>query len=61
VKNDGKIEVRVPKSVLAALEIERRRMSRAAGAEVKMSALVRALISEGVRSRRISGRKARAA
>lgn len=42
------ISVRVPRELRAALERERQRMTKAAGAEVKPSAVIRALIVRGL-------------
>lgn len=44
--SDYTVGVRVSKSLRAELEIERRRMSAAAGAEVKLSAVIRAILRE---------------
>jgi hypothetical protein len=59
-KHDEAIAIRVPGDMMRDLEREQRRMSRAAGAEIKMSAVIRALIIEGVRLRRRSAKEQRA-
>lgn len=61
MRHSGKIDIRIPEDMLDDLEQERRRMSRAAGAEIKMSAVVRALVLEGMRLRRRRSAKPRAA
>jgi hypothetical protein len=52
MKQDGIIYARVPGKLLEALERERRRMSRLAGAEVKTSAVIRAILEEKLSRRR---------
>lgn len=52
MSQDETIGVRVPRALRDALERERRRMSRAAGAEVKMSATIRALLERSLLSKR---------
>ena len=47
-QNDAIVGVRMPRKLKGALERERRRMSRAAGAEVKMSAVIRALLEQAL-------------
>ena len=47
-QNDVIVGVRMPRKLKGALERERRRMSRAAGAEVKMSAVIRALLEQAL-------------
>ncbi len=46
--NDVIVGVRMPRKLKGALERERRRMSRAAGAEVKTSAVIRALLEQAL-------------
>ena len=52
VKNDDKVDVRLPSELRVALEQERKRMSKAAGAEVKTSAVIRALLEQALRGKR---------
>lgn len=52
MKNDETIGVRVPGELRDALERERQRMSKAAGAEVKTSAVIRAILLEKLNRRR---------
>jgi hypothetical protein len=52
MKQDETIGVRLPGELLDALERERQRASRVAGVEVKMSAVVRALLTRSLRRRR---------
>jgi hypothetical protein len=47
----GKLDFRVPVELQSALERERQRMSRKAGVEVPMSAVVRVLVTEALRDR----------
>ena len=47
-QNDVIVGVRMPRKLKSALERERRRMSRAAGAEVKTSAVIRALLEQAL-------------
>jgi hypothetical protein len=49
VKHDEMLSIRVPGGLRGALERERRRMSEAAGAEVKTSAAVRAILEKQLR------------
>jgi len=51
---NGKIDIRVSRQMLRDLERERKRMSDAAGAEVKTSAAVRALLEQALRRKRRS-------
>jgi hypothetical protein len=46
------LNVRVPKELRSALERERKRMSKAAGAEVKTSAVIRAILEQALRGKR---------
>lgn len=48
VKNEETIGVRIPKELRGAIEREQQRMSRKAGAEVKMSAVIRALLERAL-------------
>jgi len=57
---DGIIYARVPSELRSALEHERKRMSKKAGAEVKTSAVIRAILEERLRPRRQSSRRAAA-
>lgn len=61
MKHDESIAIRVPSDMMRELEKERRRMSRAVGAEIKMSAVVRALIIEGMRLRLRRGARSKSA
>lgn len=47
--HDKRVNLRVPKRLWDALEAERTRMSRAAGAEVKVSAVVRSVLERGLK------------
>lgn len=51
MKHDQIIYARVPRDLRSALERERKRMSKKAGAEVKTSAVVRALLEQALKSR----------
>jgi hypothetical protein len=53
MKHDGVVAVRVPSELRAALEQERVRMSRKAGAEVKTSAVIRAILERALKSSRV--------
>jgi hypothetical protein len=48
--NDDIVYARVPRALKGALEQERRRMSKAAGAEVKTSAVIRAILEQHLRA-----------
>jgi len=61
MKNDEFIGIRVPGDLRTALERERRRMSKMAGAEVKTSAVIRAILEQALRSKRRSEATAAAA
>jgi len=52
VENNTKVDLRLPNELRSALERERRRMSKAAGAEVKMSAVIRSLLEQALKSKR---------
>jgi len=52
MKNDDKLDLRVPAELRGALERERRRMSKMVGADVKMSAVVRAILERALRPAR---------
>lgn len=52
MRHDETIAIRLPGELREAVERERRRMSRAAGAEVKMSAVIRAILEQALRDRR---------
>ena len=54
MENDEFIGIRVPRKLRSALEQERKRMSKAAGAEVKTSAVIRAILEEKLRPKRRS-------
>lgn len=56
--NDEIIYARVPSKLKSALERERQRMSKAAGAEVKISAVIRAILEEKLGKRRAAVRAA---
>ena len=47
-QNDVSVGIRVPTKLKRALERERKRMSRAAGAEVNTSAAIRALLEQAL-------------
>jgi hypothetical protein len=49
MKHDEFIGIRVPGELRGALERERQRMSKAAGAEVKTSAVIRAILERSLR------------
>ena len=51
VKNDETIGVRLPGKLREALERERQRMSRKAGAEVKISSVIRSILEKALLSR----------
>jgi hypothetical protein len=50
VKNVEIIYARVPRELRSALEQERKRMSKAAGAKVKTSAVIRTILERGLRA-----------
>lgn len=50
--NDEIIYARIPKALRGDLERERRRMSKAAGAEVKTSAVIRSILELHLKSKR---------
>ena len=52
VKHDEFVGVRLPRQLRGAIERERLRMSRAAGAEVKLSAVIRAALEKQFQQRR---------
>lgn len=52
MEHNAKVDVRLPSELRSALEQERRRMSKKAGAEVKMSAVIRAILEQAMRSKR---------
>lgn len=58
MNNDEIIYARVPSKLKSALERERQRMSKAAGAEVKISAVIRAILEEKLGKRRAAVRAA---
>ncbi len=58
---DGIIYARVPSGLRSALEHERKRMSKKAGAEVKTSAVIRAILEEHLRKRSNAKQSRRAA
>ncbi len=53
-QNDVSVGFRMPRKLKGALERERRRMSRAAGAEVKTSAVIRALLEQALSKLKLS-------
>lgn len=57
-QNDEIIYARVPGRLKGALERERRRMSKAAGAEVKTSAVIRAILEQALSKRATKARAA---
>jgi hypothetical protein len=52
--HDEALNVRVPRDLKSALERERKRMSKAAGAEVKTSAVIRVILEQALRGKRRS-------
>jgi hypothetical protein len=50
--HDEALNVRVPRDLKSALERERKRMSKAAGAEVKTSAVIRVILEQALRGKR---------
>lgn len=58
---DEIIYARVPRELRSALERERKRMSKAAGAEVKTSAVIRAILERDLLSKRRRSASDRAA
>lgn len=52
VKHDKKVDVRLPSELHGALELERRRMSKAAGSEVKTSVVIRSILEQKLLPRR---------
>ena len=59
--NDKIIYARVPGELQGALERERQRMCKAAGAEVKTSAAIRALLEKALRKKKTASSRERAA
>lgn len=55
------VGVRIPDHLRSAIERERQRMSRVAGAEVKTSAVIRAILEQKFNKRRASATGKRAA
>lgn len=55
------LSVRVPSALQNALERQRKRMSKAVGAEVKKSAVVRAILEQALKPKRRSVSSERAA
>lgn len=51
VKKDETIGVRIPSELRSALEREQQRMSRKAGAEVKLSAVIRSILEQALLKR----------
>lgn len=51
-KQEAIIYARVPYALRGALERERKRMSKAAGAEVKTSAVIRSLLEQALKPKR---------
>jgi predicted site-specific integrase-resolvase len=51
-KQEAIIYARVPYALRGALERERKRMSKVAGAEVKTSAVIRAILEQALRAKR---------
>jgi len=60
-KHTSKIEVRVPDALTDEIERERKRMSRAAGAELNTSAVIRALLERGLKATKRTSRSREAA
>jgi len=52
VKHTEKVDLRLPPELRNAVELERKRMSKRAGAEVKTSAVIRAILAEKLMSKR---------
>ena len=59
MKHDGTLGIRVPGAMLKELERERDEMSRRAGVDVPMSAVVRVLVTEALRDRKSTKRRKR--
>jgi hypothetical protein len=60
-KHDAVVGVRMPGELRDSLERERRRMSKKAGAEMKTSAVIRAILEQALRAKRRSATSERAA
>ena len=58
MKNDEFVGIRIPGDMRDALERERRRMSKMAGAEVKTSAVIRSILELHLRKRRAASERA---
>lgn len=58
VKHNEKVDVRLPSALRSALEQERRRMSKTIGAEVKTSAVIRAILEQKLLPKRAARRAA---
>lgn len=52
MKNDDKVDVRIPSELRSALERQRLRMSKKAGAEVKTSAVIRSILEQALKPKR---------
>jgi hypothetical protein len=52
MEHDKKVDVRIPGELRGALELERKRMSKKAGAEVKTSAVIRAILEQALKPKR---------
>lgn len=61
MKHDEKVDVRIPGELRGALERERRRMSKAAGAEVRTSAVIRSILEKALKGKRRADTSERAA
>ncbi len=61
MENDKFIGIRIPSDMRGALERERLRMSKKAGAEVKTSAVIRAILEQALKPKRRSASSERAA
>ena len=61
MEQDASLNIRVPGELRGALERERKRMSKAAGAEVKTSAVIRAILTQALRTKRRPSTSERAA
>jgi len=53
VKHDDIVTIRLPKTLRGKLDRERQRMSRAIGAEVKESSVIRAILEDWVRRKKV--------
>lgn len=52
VKHTKKVDLRLPDALREAVELERQRMSKAAGTEVKTSAVIRSILEQKLLTKR---------